>query len=35
MMVFPVVYAHGPYEVITNKEGEPLRDKNNEILIGY
>lgn len=35
MMIYPVVYAHGPYEVLTDKNGEVLTDKNNEILIGY
>ena len=35
MMIYPVVYAHGPYEMLTDKNGDPLRDKNNEILIGY
>lgn len=35
MQVYPVVLAHGAYEVLTNHLGEPLTDHNNEILIGY
>lgn len=35
MQVYPVVLAHGAYEVLTDHLGEPITDHNNEILIGY
>lgn len=34
-LIYPVVLAHGAYEVIVDHLGEPITDHNNEVLIGY
>lgn len=33
--IYPVVLAHGAYEVLVNHLGEPITDHNNDVLIGY